>query len=90
MQIIDPFNLLLGFLLSPLFLFGVVLIVIVGVVVLRKKGKKEPEAVARVSEPPSERVTERIVEKQYLVICPYCSHKNEQGITKCQGCGAGL
>lgn len=25
-----------------------------------------------------------------LVICPYCGHKNEQGITKCSNCGASI
>ena len=25
-----------------------------------------------------------------LVICPYCGHKNEQGITKCENCGASI
>lgn len=30
-------------------------------------------------------------EKQLvLVICPYCGHKNEQGITKCEKCGASI
>ena len=30
-------------------------------------------------------------EKQLvLVVCPYCGHKNEQGITKCQNCGASI
>ncbi len=30
-------------------------------------------------------------EKQLvLVICPYCGHKNEQGITKCENCGASI
>lgn len=26
----------------------------------------------------------------YLVICPHCSHKNEQGVTECENCGASL
>lgn len=25
-----------------------------------------------------------------LVICPYCGHKNEQGITRCENCGASI
>ena len=30
-------------------------------------------------------------EKQLvLVVCPYCGHKNEEGITKCQNCGASI
>jgi len=30
-------------------------------------------------------------EKQLvLVICPYCGHKNAQGITKCENCGASV
>ena len=30
-------------------------------------------------------------EKQLvLVVCPYCGHKNEQGITKCEKCGASV
>ena len=30
-------------------------------------------------------------EKQLvLVICPYCGHKNEQGITRCENCGASV
>jgi hypothetical protein len=30
-------------------------------------------------------------EKQLvLVVCPYCGHKNEQGITKCENCGASI
>jgi len=30
------------------------------------------------------------VETRYLVICPYCGAKNEQGIMKCQNCSAEL
>ena len=30
------------------------------------------------------------VETRYLVICPYCGAKNEQGILKCQNCSAEL
>ena len=26
----------------------------------------------------------------YLVICPHCSHKNQQGVTECENCGASL
>ncbi|TFG09407.1 zinc ribbon domain-containing protein [Candidatus Thorarchaeota archaeon] len=26
----------------------------------------------------------------YLVICPHCGHKNPQGITECENCGASL
>ena len=38
---------------------------------------------------------ERIVEKEriverVLVVCPYCGHKNEQGMSKCGECGADL
>lgn len=30
-------------------------------------------------------------EKQLvLVVCPYCGHKNEQGITTCEKCGASV
>ena len=30
-------------------------------------------------------------EKQLvLVVCPYCGHKNEQGITRCENCGASI
>jgi len=30
-------------------------------------------------------------EKQLvLVVCPYCGHKNKQGITTCDKCGASL
>ncbi len=30
-------------------------------------------------------------EKQLvLVVCPYCGHKNEQGITRCENCGASV
>lgn len=30
-------------------------------------------------------------EKQLvLVICPYCGHKNDHGITKCTNCGASV
>lgn len=30
-------------------------------------------------------------EKQLvLVVCPYCGHKNEQGITTCEKCGASI
>ena len=30
-------------------------------------------------------------EKQLvLVVCPYCRHKNEQGITRCENCGASI
>ncbi|MHA2042114.1 MAG: zinc ribbon domain-containing protein, partial [Candidatus Thorarchaeota archaeon] len=25
-----------------------------------------------------------------LVVCPYCGHKNEQGMSKCGECGADL
>jgi len=30
------------------------------------------------------------VETRYLVICPYCGAKNEQGLMKCQNCSAEL
>lgn len=33
-------------------------------------------------------IRERIVTERVLVICPFCGAKNEQGITKCQSCGA--
>ncbi len=26
----------------------------------------------------------------YLVICPHCSHKNEQGLVECENCGGPL
>jgi len=33
---------------------------------------------------------ERIITERVLVVCPYCGAKNEQGITKCQSCGADI
>ncbi len=30
------------------------------------------------------------VDAKVLVICPYCGHKNEQGVTKCQKCHADM
>ncbi|MHA2193805.1 MAG: zinc ribbon domain-containing protein [Candidatus Thorarchaeota archaeon] len=29
-------------------------------------------------------------ERRVLVVCPYCGHKNEQGMSKCGECGADL
>jgi len=26
----------------------------------------------------------------YLVICPHCGHKNQQGVAECENCGASL
>lgn len=32
----------------------------------------------------------RVETTVYLVICPHCSHKNQQGVTECENCGASL
>lgn len=46
---------------------------------------------AIVTEPIRERVvTERVITERVLIICPFCATKNEQGIGKCQNCGADL
>jgi hypothetical protein len=47
----------------------------------RTEWRRQPE-VAR------EKITERIVETRVLIVCPFCGHKNEQGISKCQKCSA--
>ena len=42
-------------------------------------------------EPTGDGVTTRIVEREtVLVVCPYCGHKTEQGLSKCQNCDADL
>ena len=43
-----------------------------------------------VIEPMIEPIRERIITERVLVICPFCGKKNEQGIGKCQNCGADL
>lgn len=53
-------------------------------IIPRPPPPKEPEAV----EPTSTR--EKIITERFLVICPFCGTKNQQGITKCQSCGAKL
>jgi len=50
---------------------------------------REVHTIERVSTP------ERIVEKEkiverVLVVCPYCGHKNQQGLAKCNECGADI
>ncbi|MHA2356982.1 MAG: zinc-ribbon domain-containing protein [Candidatus Thorarchaeota archaeon] len=58
-----------------------------GEVVSLLRGGRRREAVERAPQRIVEK--ERIVER-VLVICPYCGHKNEQGISKCGECGADL
>lgn len=64
--------------------FGLLLILIIGgaYAVKRKGGEEE------VVEVLSEQVIPKDV--KVLVICPYCGAKTEQGIMKCQNCGADL
>ena len=52
------------------------------------------ESLASVEAPREETLSEpskeRIITERVLVICSYCGSKTEQGITKCQKCGADL
>jgi hypothetical protein len=42
-------------------------------------------------EPTSDGETTRVVERErVLVVCTYCGHKNEQGLSNCQKCDADL
>lgn len=52
-----------------------------GIVTKRKYGQRR-----NLSEP----LRERIITERVLIICPYCGAKTEQGIMKCQNCGADL
>ena len=54
---------------------------IIGVIIL-KSAKSEKEEVIKVDT--------SIFTAKVFVICPYCGSKTEQGITKCQKCGADL
>ncbi|MFX1261161.1 MAG: zinc-ribbon domain-containing protein [Promethearchaeota archaeon] len=50
---------------------------------------REVHTIERVSTPEKIMERERIVER-VLVVCPYCGHKNEQGMSKCAQCGADI
>ena len=58
----------------------------------RRKPKevvREDHTIERVSTPERIMEREKIVER-VLVVCPYCGHKNQQGMSKCGECGADL
>jgi hypothetical protein len=93
-------------LLIPLLLLLVGGLVIGGVVYARRRkpGTSPPTIPVKPPEPPttpkpeptpeetpsSSKTIERTVERVFLVVCPFCGAKNEQGITKCSNCQAKL
>ena len=85
--------------LLPVALGLIGLVVVVGIVGLaRGRGSQGPPTTSHIESMRSsspgageERVKEReVVSERFLVICPFCGSKNEQGTTKCQNCGADL
>ena len=77
-------------------LLGIVgLIVVVGIVgrsrnsttLSSKSGDLETVGSEKTTSAP---VTEKVVSERFLVICPFCGTKNEQGKSNCQSCGAKL
>ena len=83
----------------PLTLGLIGLVVVVGIVgIARGRGGKDTLATSHIesvgvtpSQPVEERIKEReVVSERFLVICPFCGTKNEQGMNKCQNCGADL
>jgi len=77
-------------------LLGIVgLIVVVGIVGRSRGGSTTLPGVgdletATSAQTTSAPVKERIVSERFLVICPFCGAKNEQGTSSCQSCGAKL
>lgn len=75
--------------------FGLImLIAVVGIVGLSRGRGKASSAASYGSGgtgPGSPTVKEReVVSERFMVICPFCGSKNEQGTSKCQVCGARL
>ena len=76
--------------------FGIIAIIILAAVLSRRKGGAGAPSMENVVVPPSspsrrgsqEAVKEREVMTRVLVVCPFCGAKNEQGVLKCQNCGA--
>ncbi len=77
---------------------GIVLIILLGAI-LSRRGKGGPsDSVEHVVIPPSspsyrrgvQPTQDREITTRVLVICPFCGAKNEQGVLKCQNCGADL
>jgi hypothetical protein len=52
------------------------------------KEVREVHTIERISSP--ERIVEHKIVERVLVVCPFCGHKNQQGLTKCQECGADI
>lgn len=78
--ITNPIYLLL---FNPLIWF-IGLVCVIGFVVKRRSGKKGKEVVEVVAEPTISK------DAKVFVICRFCGAKTEQGIMKCQKCGADL
>jgi hypothetical protein len=90
-----------GQLLTLLFYFAVMGLIILCIVGLlkpkRMKPLPEPAVREREPAPPKETkafepepIRERIITERVLVVCPYCGAKTEQGLLKCQNCRADL
>ena len=88
--------------LSPVIIGGIAIlaIVVIGAVLCARRRPGPPpspggfEVVTPPPGPSTPRPESRPpvseVGAKVLVICPYCGAKNEQGILKCQKCGADL
>lgn len=50
---------------------------------------REVHTIERISTPERIMEREKIVER-VLVVCPYCGHKNQQGLARCGECGADI
>ncbi len=92
----DPFSdpIVVGMIASVI----VLCIILCVVLSRRQRGGTGVPAVDHVVLPPSspspsghrDTVKEREVMTRVLVVCPFCGSKNEQGVLKCQNCGAEL
>jgi hypothetical protein len=65
---------------------GIVGIVIIGIVAASRRSKESsPEMPG-----PDSTLKEKEITTKVLIICPFCGAKTEQGLLKCQNCGADL
>jgi len=87
--------------MSPIMLISVLgivgLVVVLGVLIRARGGSPRappdvgvPGTAQGVQEPISHAREKEVVSERFLVICPFCGSKNEQGTINCHSCGAKL
>ncbi len=69
-----------------LMLLGIVGTVIIGIVAVSRRSKEISPEMPK----PDLTLKEKEITTKVLIICPFCGAKTEQGLTKCQNCGADL